>query len=193
MAGRPRKPADWHVLNGNPGHKTKKDLERHKAAEVRLGTSILKMPAIVRRDAVARKKWNELKNLYEGIEFVSSSDVGAIAQLCLAYSELENLHGHLQTVQNIEPFDYDEEKTIRKEFEDKRGERGAEKLWQKVEFISSLPAIQSLNKSIDSKRAIIRSLEDRLFLNPLAKIRNVPKKEVEKKEDPLQSAGFGNV
>jgi len=35
-------------------------------------------------------------------------------------------------------------------------------------------------------------MEDRLFLNPLSKVKNVPKKEP-KKEDPLDKKGFGNV
>jgi hypothetical protein len=35
-------------------------------------------------------------------------------------------------------------------------------------------------------------MEDRLFLNPLAKVKNVPKKE-KPKADPLGDKGFGNV
>jgi hypothetical protein len=36
-------------------------------------------------------------------------------------------------------------------------------------------------------------MEDRLFLNPLSKVKNIPKKEEPGKTDPLASKGFGNV
>lgn len=36
-------------------------------------------------------------------------------------------------------------------------------------------------------------LSNNLFLNPLAKIKNVPKSTKPKEEDPLRAAGFGNL
>ena len=148
----------------------------------------------MRQNPVAKKKWKELEKLYEGFDFVSSSDVGIISQLCLAYAELDNLLGHLRTIENIEPFEPGEELEITEVLEERLGARQIRNMWRKFEYCMSVGGILAVNKAIDAKRSIIRSLEDRLYLNPLAKNRNVPKKPAEKPEEtPLQKAGFGNV
>jgi phage terminase small subunit len=42
-------------------------------------------------------------------------------------------------------------------------------------------------------REMLLKLSNHLYLNPLAKIRNVPKKKNNEPKSPLQKAGFGNV
>lgn len=49
-----------------------------------------------------------------------------------------------------------------------------------------------LDSRIDRKQELLVKMEDRLFLNPVARIKNVPKKE-KPKADPLADKGFGNV
>jgi len=56
-----------------------------------------------------------------------------------------------------------------------------------------LKGILAVNRAIDSKRSLIRSLEDRLYLNPLAKRRGLPPEPKAKASSPLELAGFGGV
>jgi phage terminase small subunit len=192
MPGRPAKPIEMHLYDGKK-HLTKAEIKHRQENQIRLGTPELKMPSAVRQNPVAKKKWKELKELYEGFDFVSSSDVGIISQLCLAYAELDNLLGHLRTLELIEPFDPLEKEEVEREWSGKMGQVAIRNMWRKIDFCISMGGILAVNKAIDAKRSIIRSLEDRLYLNPLAKNRNVPKKPAEPEETPLQKAGFGNV
>lgn len=193
MPGRPAKPIGMHIYDGKK-HLTKAEIKHRQENEIRLGTPDLKMPQSVRQNPVAKKKWKELEELYEGFDFVSSSDVGIISQLCLAYAELENLIHHLHTIEHIESFEPDEVEDVEAEWGTRLGARQIRNMWNKINYCMSVGGILAVNKAIDAKRSIIRSLEDRLYLNPLAKNRNVPKKPAEKPEEtPLQKAGFGNV
>ena len=49
-----------------------------------------------------------------------------------------------------------------------------------------------LDNAINKKMDMLIKMEDRLFLNPLSKVKNIPKKEPEK-ADPLSHRVFGNV
>lgn len=49
-----------------------------------------------------------------------------------------------------------------------------------------------LESAINKKMDLLIKMEDRSFLNPLAKVKNIPKKEQEK-ANPLAAKGFGNV
>jgi hypothetical protein len=64
------------------------------------------------------------------------------------------------------------------------------KIRQKFLDAVSTAAVLQIDKAINSKMDMLIKMEDRLFLNPLAKIKNVPKKEKETAKDPLQAAGF---
>lgn len=44
-----------------------------------------------------------------------------------------------------------------------------------------------LQTAINKKRDLIIKMEDRLFLNPLAKVRNVPKREKKKADNPMEN------
>ena len=127
MAGRPAKPIELHLLNGNKRHLTKAEIEQRKKSEVKLGEHKLVCPSYVRQDKNAYKKWKEIVKLYKDIDYVFSVS-GVIA----------------------------------------------------------------VDKALNAKMSALVQMEDRLFLNPLAKVRNIPKKEV-KEEDPLAGKGFGNV
>jgi phage terminase small subunit len=194
MPGRHAKPISLHILEGNKSHKTKEEIEQRQSSEIRIGTSELKTPVSVKKNPIARKKWNELVTLFDGIEFVSSSDIGALAQLCLAYSELDSLINDLNIISNMPEFSLKEEFEIASELENNLGSMAAKKMWEKIEFIMSAAGKLPFNKAIDSKRKIIQSYEDRFFLNAVAKLKNIPKSSGQKsQETPLQKAGFGFV
>ena len=67
-----------------------------------------------------------------------------------------------------------------------------QKMYDKIEYTFSLAGVLAVDKALNAKMSTLVQMEDRLFLNPLAKIRNVPKKEV-KQDDPLGDKGFGNI
>ena len=66
MAGRPAKPIELHLLNGNKRHLTKAEIEQRKKSEVKLGEHKLVCPSYVRQDKNAYKKWKEIVKLYTG-------------------------------------------------------------------------------------------------------------------------------
>ena len=168
MAGRHAKPLKLHILNGNPSHLTKSEIAKREAGEIRMGTHDFKLPPRIKKNSIAKKKWNEVIDIYKSVEadFASTSDTAIIERYCLTYAEYINLQ------------------QVREEIEAKG--------WDKVKTYHAIDEL-NLENNINKKMDILTKLEDRLFLNPLAKIRNVPKKESEKKVDPLQRAGFGNV
>jgi hypothetical protein len=51
-----------------------------------------------------------------------------------------------------------------------------------MEYIMSTPGLIAIDKAINAKLAELDRLDDRLFLNPLAKVRNVPKKKKEEEK-----------
>ena len=195
MAGRRAKPIGLHVLDGKK-HFTKKEIAERKASEIRFGDKVLAPPKFIKRDKAAMRKWKEVVALYADVrvDFVSSSDVGHLARYCKLYSEYLDLVEHRERVRDMDPF---KEKTdnfagVAAEVKDKLGAQAAYKLWQKIEYIVSVDGLMALDAAINKKAAILTAMEDRLFLNPLAKVRTVPKQKKQEK-DPLEEEGFGNV
>lgn len=48
---------------------------------------------------------------------------------------------------------------------------------EKIEWLISISGVLQIDKAINQKAMVMTQMEDRLFLNPLAKIKNVPRKE----------------
>jgi phage terminase small subunit len=151
------RPLELYESQGNPNRLTKAQIEHRRESEIRIGTSVLKIPAEVYGNPVARKKWKELSKLYDGFSFVSSSDADLIGQYCLAWADYCDLREKRNT---LDPADIE----------------------------NALVIQASINKINDQ----LIKMGDRLFLNPLAKIKNIPKREG-KREDPLEAAGFGDI
>lgn len=193
MAGRPAKPIELHLLNGNKRHLTKVEIEQRKKSEVQLGEHKLVCPPYVRHDKNAYKKWKEIAKLYKGIDFVSSADVGLMARYCMAFSEYINLTEHRKVCATIRVDTENGEDTDMLEvLAAKYPVKTAVKMFEKIEYTFSLSGVLAVDKALNAKMSALVQMEDRLFLNPLAKIRNVPKKEV-KQDDPLGDKGFGNI
>lgn len=193
MAGRPAKPIELHLLNGNKRHLTKVEIEQRKKSEVQLGEHKLVCPPYVRHDKNAYKKWKEIAKLYKGIDFVSSADVGLMARYCMAFSEYINLTEHRKVCATIRVDTENGEDTDMLEvLAAKYPVKTAVKMFEKIEYTFSLSGVLAVDKALNAKMTTLVQMEDRLFLNPLAKIRNVPKKEV-KQDDSLGDKGFGNI
>ena len=162
MAGRPAKPVQLHLLNGNKRHLTKEEItERQKQeASLRSGTKGYKPSDQVKVDPVALAMFKKLKKLYKEIVFVEGLDENIINRYCQVYSENVALSGirlkltELYAVSEI------------------------------VEQLALADKILEVDKQIEKKRNMLLKIEDRLFLNPTARIKNVPPKQKPQEVDP---------
>lgn len=191
--GRHAKPLVLHQANGNASHLTHAEIEQRASSEISIGNSALIMPKHLKINKAAVKKWRDLINLYAGADIATSADVEAMAEYCEVWSQYIDLVERRREIAHIEPFDDEEQSEIDTEFVRRRGTRAAKKMWDKVEFIMSTGGIIALDKAINSKVQTMTALSDRLFLNPLARVKNVLKQPKEPKADPLASAGFGGI
>lgn len=188
MGGRNAKPVTLHLAQGNPNRLTKAEIQRRKKAEIKLGDHKLKCPQFVKEDVAAYAKWKEITKLYKDIDFVSSGDVGLLGRYCMTFSEYQKLLEHRKRIDSLDGLTIDEHD----ELEQQVGEDAAKDLFNKINYILSVDGVLKLDTAINKKMDMLIKMEDRLFLNPLAKVKNVPKKEPEKK-DPLTAKGFGNI
>jgi phage terminase small subunit len=157
--GRNAKAVALHLAQGNPNRLTKEEIEVRKETELKLGKNELdkiKPPQFVENDAVAFKYWKQHIKEYKdaaknGIEVLTTSDAGMLAQYCKTQSEYENL---LRVREHIQDVDFDN--------------------------------ILKFETAINKKMDMLIKMQDRLFLNPLAKIKNVPKREKPKPQNPVE-------
>lgn len=183
MGGRKAKPIELHLINGNKRHLTKKEIEDRKKQESKLksGTKKFKASPQVKNDPVASAVFKKLQKLYKKIEFVEGLDEQIINRYCILNSEIASLTKMSKEAEEGIAL-------LQEEFEN-----GNIDILTLVDRKGRFAGIMfESDKSIMKKRDMLIKLEDRLFLNPVARIKNVPKKEPEKK-DPLKEKGFGNV
>ena len=176
------------ILAKGSKHLTKAEIDHRKKTEIKLGEQKLKCPAYVKNDVYAYAKWKEITRVYRDIDFVSSGDIGLLGRYCMTFSEYNKLLEHHKRIDNIDYLDADEQGILEKQF----GEDMAKNLLNKINYIVSVDGVLKLDTAINKKQDMLIKMEDRLFLNPLAKVKNVPKQE-KKPEDPLAKKGFGNV
>lgn len=138
------------------GHRTKAEIKHRKENEITLGSLDIKNiqpPDFVKGDTVAYKRWkHEIKNYQdaaaEGIEILTTADIGQLALYCKTYSEYENLLS----------------------------------LKTQAEGLSE---VIKLETATNRKMDMLLKMQDRLFLNPLARVKNVPKKPIQKQQSPM--------
>jgi phage terminase small subunit len=187
MPGRNAKSIGLHLAEGNPSHLTKEEIAARQEAEVKLGETELKKlrkPSFVTRDKIANKLWNELIKEYQiaakqGVELLTSSDVGMLALYCKTYSEYERLLGAYQRIDRIAEntdalYDYI---LAQDDF--------AIKAMTQIAQLASIDGILKIETAINKKMDMLLKMQDRLFLHPLAKVKNVPKPKQEKKESKM--------
>lgn len=177
MSGRNGKSIGLHLAEGNPSHLTKAEIETRKEGEVKLGEkdlAKLKKPAFVTRDKAATKLWNLLIKEYEsaakqGVELLTSSDVGQLALYCKTFSEYERL---LEAYQRIDKIAADTEGLYKYILSQ---DDYVMKAMAQLAQLASIDGILKIETAINKKMDMLLKMQDRLFLNPLAKVKNVPK------------------
>ena len=157
--GRNAKPIGVLTLDGKK-HLVKKEIEQRKVFEksMQSGIKTFEPSEQVSNNPEALNMFNKLKALYKDITYVDGLDENIINRYCLIYSETTIL----QTILNILT------KSIKKA-------NFVERLEISNRIINTIKAIQS-------SREMLLKLEDRLLLNPTARIKNIPKKIEETKE-----------
>jgi phage terminase small subunit len=189
MPGRNAKPVALHLAEGNPNNLTKEQIKQRQEAEVKLGVNDLKKlkkPRFVTKDKVANKLWNDLVKDYQstaeqGIELLTSSDIGTLALYCKTFSEYEHLLSARQRIDSI-AMDMDDLEDYLQDSED-----FDYKARIQMTQLLSTDGILRIETAINKKMDMLLKMQDRLFLNPLAKVKNVPKpKKVEKKSAMAQ-------
>lgn len=180
--GRNAKPTALHVAEGNPNRLTREQLQARQAGEIKLGKSELekiKPPPYVKGDVKAFMHWKQCMKEYKAaaalkIELLTSSDVDMLAMYCKTYSEYERLLISYQRIdsiaENCEPLEqYMEESEV---FDTR--------VMKQIASLVSIEGLIRLETAINKKMDMLIKMQDRLFLNPLAKIKNVAKPKEEK-------------
>jgi phage terminase small subunit len=157
--GRNAKPIELHTAEGNPNRLTKAEIERRKSAEIKILNKTFKASSFVMKDPRALQEFKRLKKLYKEIEFVASLDEHIINQYCLSVSELDDLILALNIAREQMKSD---NPVSRKE---------------------GLSMFMGLDIEVRQKRNEIVKLSDRLYLNPVARTKNVSKQAAEKKSE----------
>jgi len=153
MAGRPSKPVDLILLEGNKDHRTKAQLEQRKQAEQSLYTGFtFRESERVKNNPDAHAIFLRLRKLFKKISFVDGLDEQMINRYCLETAEVEGLEMMLDRMQS----DLDECEN----FEDR---------------LRLYDTIKGILATLHRKREMLLKLEDRLFLNPASRIRAIPK------------------
>ena len=195
VVGRNAKPIDLIMADGNKRHLTKAEIEHRKNTEIRFGNDKLVCPKHIKNDKIAYAKWKELIRLYKDFDFVASGDIGMLGRYCMAYSEyMDLLERRTMVCQLMPKVDDDENELIEDQLDAGNVHpKRIQKMIEKYEYILSIGGIISLDKAINAKMDALVKMEDRLFLNPLAKIKNVPKKPPEEEKTELDQNGFGDI
>lgn len=176
--GRNAKPIDLLVAQGKK-HLTKAEIEQRKSNEIKLGDKKLKCPDFVKLDIEAYKKWKEIMKIYKEVDFVSSGDIGLLARYCKSFSEYKDLLNNYQTIKEIH-YDMKElDEALNGTYiddENKERQLFSYKVKKQLRDMISINAMLSVETAINKKMDMLIKMEDRLFLNPLSKVKNVPKK-----------------
>ncbi|WP_026881414.1 P27 family phage terminase small subunit [Clostridium akagii] len=162
--GRNAKPINLLLAQGKK-HLTKAEIDKRKDTEIKLGNNKLVCPNYIKNNVNAYKKWKEIVKIYKEVDFVSSGDTGLLSRYCMTHSEylnlcetrdrLSGLHADWSQYQNIFPEEFQET----------------------VERVLYSNTDLQMETAINKKMDMLIKMEDRLFLNPLSKVKNVPKQE----------------
>lgn len=167
MAGRPSKPVQLIKLEGNKDRRTKAELEHREKMEKELKTgTIFREEPATKADPVAHKEFLRLKKLYKEIEFVEGLDQATINRYC----QLKGQEEFLQNLYVVLKNKMDSTKQVPR----------------KLAYYEDMKDVISKQNQVRDK---MLKLEDRLFLNPVARMRSIPKNPPEK-EKPSKMAEF---
>lgn len=87
------KPIKLQLLEGNPGRRTKAEIERRLSNEVHLGNHDFKPTAQLKADAVALREWTRVVTMFldAGIDFVTTADAAMLERRAMAFARVERL------------------------------------------------------------------------------------------------------
>lgn len=189
-AERKRKPLELHVIDPK-ARRSKEQLEAKADAEIAMGEVKFTAPAEVKRDKIAFAKWREIVKIYKdsGLTLVTSTDNGVLARYCMLHSEYINLVDQRLALSNFE-LPADDTKEIMAISEEEYSRERATRLWDIMDYFSSLDGLLKLDDKINRKCDAILKIEDRIFLNPAAKVRTLPIKKRPKEKSELGDLGF---
>ena len=201
--GRNAKPTSLHLAEGNPNRLTKEQIRQRQENEIKLGKSELdklKPPSFVKNDVVAFSHWKQCLKEYkaaaeQNIELLTSSDVGLLAMYCRTYSEYEKLLNQYQKLEKIainqdvfeEYFEGIYEKAA---VNDEDVKFFGLKAQMYLSQLASMDGILKIETAINKKMDMLIKMQDRLFLNPLSKVKSVPKPKKDDKP-PSKFGKFG--
>lgn len=169
MAGRPSKPIKLILLEGKT-HLTKKQIAEREAKEDSLKSDLSYHPnKKVKSNPVALEMFIKLQKLYKNIEYVDGLDENIINRYCLLTSEVDDMEKLLH-----------------------RMEDDIDKCENPSQMVTMYKSISGLEGNLNRARDMLLKIEDRLFLNPTARVKNVPKKKEETKPDENERK-FGYV
>lgn len=160
MAGRPSKPVQLIKLEGNKDRRTKAELEHREKMEQSLytGTTFREDPA-TKADPIAHREFLRLKKLYKHIQYIDGLDQQIINRYCMLVSEEHGLQLQLADMNSL-----------------------LDKVEETKERIETYKLINSTITKLNQTRDMLLKLEDRLFLNPTARVKAIPKKPPEEKD-----------
>lgn len=163
MAGRHAQPVALIKAKGKSHHITKTEEKRREEAELKLGLKDLKNikpPAFVENNINALKYWKKHIKEY--------SDAAKIGIEILTTSDIGMLALYCNTYAEYETL-LERKKILELNLED-------------------LDGFLKLESAINKKMDMLIKMQDRLFLNPLARIKSVPAKEKEKPKNAMEEA-----
>jgi len=185
--GRNGQPIDILTANGKK-HLSKEEIQQRKDSEIKIGTATkikpLRCPDYVKKDVNAFKRWKEIIQIYKDVDFVSSGDIGMLARYCVTYSEYIELLERKKRINRISEDSNDVEDYIL------GSEAFNDRIKNRLLDMISTDAILRIDTAINKKMDMLIKMEDRSFLNPLAKVKNVPQKPKEDKA-PSKFGRFG--
>lgn len=163
-------PIDLLLLKGK-SHLTKEEVKARRQMEKSLKSGITKIRPNekVLNNPIARAVFVDLLMLYENIDIVEGLDANVINRYCLLTAEIETQEVLLSRMQD----DIDECETA-------------------ADRVTIYKAIAGAERTLMRTRDMLMKIEDRLFLNPVSRIKNVPKKEEPKPQTEFDKK-FGDV
>ncbi len=176
-------------------HLTKDEIEFREKNEIKIGANLpkktAKAPKFISSDEVAVSKWKEVLNNYRGTDFVSTADLGLLARYCKTFSEYQNLVEYRDRISEIDFTGDDEEVANETLSESEVHEKKVNYILGIMEMMISVQGIMSIDNAINKKMTVLLQMEDRLFLNPLAKIKNIPRQNKGDDADEDEKETFG--
>ncbi len=161
--GRPAKSVGIHIANGNRRHLSNHEIESRKELEAKVGsgTKIYRPSENVMKNVFALNMFKRMKKLFKNMTMIEGLDENIINRYCSLSAEADALERLLVTM-NDDVDNCDDHK----------------------DRIQLYKAISGTVAGLNKTRQMLMNIEDRLFMNPTARIKNVPAKTKDQGGDP---------